>query len=299
MKPIFKGGIPRLFFLILVVVSIVFMITDNSDSKAREAKSYLSLLLTPIQWLVDLPSRMADDVSDVLVSRRSLAKENEQLRSDVISLDQQVQQMASLTAENIRLRELLNGRERIPNEVKLAELIGVNPDPFQHQIILGKGSEDDVFIGQPVLDAGGVLGQVVEVSHYTCRVMLITDARHALPVEIIRNGFRSIALGKGTMGELELEHVPDTADVREGDLLVTSGLGKRFPYGYPVAQIVSVVRDPGQPFAIVKAVPSARLDKSRHLLLVEPAPIVPEEPTEFDMLETPEDVQSQETPANG
>ena len=147
MKPIFKGGIPRLFFLILVVVSIVFMITDNSDSKAREAKSYLSLLLTPIQWLVDLPSRMADDVSDVLVSRRSLAKENEQLRSDVISLDQQVQQMEALTAENIRLRELLNGRERIPNEVKLAELIGVNPDPFQHQIILGKGSEDDVFIG--------------------------------------------------------------------------------------------------------------------------------------------------------
>jgi rod shape-determining protein MreC len=278
MKPIFKGGIPRLFFLILVVASISFMVMDSGDSKAVDAKRALSLVLTPIQWLVDLPSRVADDVSDVLVSRSTLVKENTQLRSEVIRLDQQVQQMSSLTAENIRLRELLNGRERIPNEVQLAELIGVNPDPFQHQVLLGKGSEDGVYIGQPVLDAGGVLGQVVETSHYTCRVMLITDARHALPVEIIRNGFRSIALGKGVMGELELEHVPDTADVREGDLLVTSGLGGRFPYGYPVAQIVSVVRDPGQPFAIVKAVPSARLDKSRHLLLVEPLDVPEREP---------------------
>jgi rod shape-determining protein MreC len=269
-KPIFKGGIPRLFFLILVILAIIFMVSDLNPSRTREARSVLSLVMTPIQWLVDMPTRIADDLSDVLVSRRSLVKDNIQLRSEVILLDEQVQQMSSLTTENLRLRELLSGRQRIKNDVQLAELIGVNPDPFQHQIILGKRQEDGVFLGQPVLDARGVLGQVVDVSHYTCRVMLITDARHALPVEINRNGFRAIALGKGTLGELELEHVPDTADVRVGDLLVTSGLGGRFPYGYPVAKVTSVLRDPGRPFSIVKATPAARLDKSRHLLLVEP-----------------------------
>jgi rod shape-determining protein MreC len=269
-KPIFKGGIPRLFFLILVILAIVFMVTDLNPSRTREARSALSLVMTPVQWLVDMPTRIADDLSDVLVSRRSLVKDNIQLRAEVILLDEQVQQMSALTTENLRLRELLSGRQRIKNDVQLAELIGVNPDPFQHQIILGKGEDDDVFLGQPVLDARGVLGQVVAVSHYTCRVMLITDARHALPVEINRNGFRAIALGKGALGELELEHVPDTADVRVGDLLVSSGLGGRFPYGYPVAKVTSVLRDPGRPFSIVKAAPAARLDKSRHLLLVEP-----------------------------
>jgi len=268
MNPIFRGGIPRLFFVILVILAIAFMVSDVNQSRTKEARGVLSLVLTPIQWLVDLPSRVADDLSGVLVSRRALVKENNQLRSEMILLEQQVQQMASLIAENVRLRELLNGRERIENEIQLAELIGVNPDPFQHQIILGKGSEDGVFIGQPVLDSRGVLGQVVDTSHYTCRVMLITDARHALPVEINRNGLRAIALGKGVLDEIELEHVPDTADVRVGDLLVSSGLGGRFPYGYPVATVTSVVRDPGRPFSIVKAQPAARLDKSRHLLLV-------------------------------
>lgn len=272
MKPIFRGGVPRIFFAILVIAALVLMISDLNQSRTRPVRDLLSLGLTPIQWLVDLPARVADDVSDVLISRRLLVKENTQLRSEVLLLDQQVQQMAALTQENARLRALLSGRKRIPNEVQLAELIGVNPDPFQHQIILGKGTEDGVYLGQPVLDAQGVLGQVVDTSHYTCRVMMITDARHAIPVEVNRNGLRSIAVGKGVLGELELEHVPDTADIEVGDLLVTSGLGGRFPYGYPVAEVTEVTRDPGKPFAIVKARPAARLDKSRHLLLVQPLP---------------------------
>lgn len=278
MKPIFRGGVPRIFFAILVVAALVLMISDLNQSRTRPVRDVLSLALTPIQWLVDLPARVADDVSDVLISRRLLVKENTQLRSEVLLLDQQVQQMEALKQENDRLRALLNGRKRITNDVQLAELIGVNPDPFQHQIILGKGTEDGVYLGQPVLDAQGVLGQVVDTAHYTCRVMMITDARHAIPVEVNRNGLRSIAVGKGVLGELELEHVPDTADIEVGDLLVTSGLGGRFPYGYPVAEVTEVTRDPGKPFAIVKARPSARLDKSRHLLLVQPLPEQPAEP---------------------
>ena len=271
MSPIFKGGIPRLFFLFLVVLAFVFILGDLNQSKTRDVRNVLALVLTPVQWLVDLPTRVADDLSDVLVSKRALVKENAMLRSDVVVLDERVQQMDALISENKRLRALLNAKNRVENEVHLAELIGVNPDPFQHQIILGKGEEEGAFLGQPVLDAGGVLGQVIDVAPYTSRVMLITDARHALPVEVNRNGLRTIAIGKGKLGELELEHVPDTADIQEGDLLVTSGLGRRFPHGYPVARVASVVRDPGKPFSVVKATPTARLDKSRYLLMVEPA----------------------------
>ena len=238
-------------------------------ARMQDARSWLSLAITPLQWLVDMPSRAAGEVSELVVDRRILLKDNAQLRADALILERKVQQVASLTAENIRLRELLNGRQRIDEEVMLAELIGVNPDPFQHQVILSRGREDGVFDGQPVLDAGGIMGQVVETSHYTCRVMMITDARHALPVEINRNGLRSILLGKGELDELLLDHVAATADIREGDLLVTSGMGGRFPRGYPVARVTSVVRDPGQPFTIVKAKPTARMDKSRHLLLVD------------------------------
>nr|WP_245601110.1 rod shape-determining protein MreC [Marinobacterium jannaschii] len=237
-------------------------------AKSRDARAYISLLLTPVQWLVDAPSRVADEISDVVVDRTVLLKENEQLKSEALLLQRKVQQVAAIKAENVRLRALLKGRRLLDEEVKLVELIGVNPDPFQHQVIINSGFEDGVYEGQPVLDAGGVMGQVVERAHYTSRVMLITDARHAIPVEVNRNGMRSVALGKGVLTELVLEHVPDTADITEGDLLITSGLGGRFPRGYPVGRVVEVIRDPGKPFAQVKVQPTARLDKSRQLLLV-------------------------------
>ncbi|WP_256449068.1 rod shape-determining protein MreC [Marinobacterium weihaiense] len=253
----------------MVILAGLLMAADLHWPKMKEGRAWLSLLVTPLQWLVDIPTRVADGVSDVVVDRASLLRENEALKSEALVLERKVQQMAALTAENIRLRELLAAGDRLDPETRLVELIGVNPDPFQHEVILNQGSEDHVFDGQPVLDAGGVMGQVVSLAHYTSRVMLITDARSAIPVEVNRNGFRSVALGKGVMDELELEHVPDTVDIRAGDLLVTSGLGGRFPRGYPVGRVHEVIRDPGRPFTLVKAVPTARLDRSRHLLLVE------------------------------
>lgn len=263
-------------------------------AKMRDTRAWLSVAITPLQWLVDLPSRVAGEVSDQVVDRQLLLRENEQLRSETLVLERRVQQVAALTAENIRLRELLNGRQRLSEDVMLAELIGVNPDPFQHQVILNRGADDGVYEGQPVLDAGGVMGQVVEVSLYTCRVMMVTDARHGLPVEVNRNGLRSILLGQGELGELVVDHISATADIREGDLLITSGMGGRFPRGYPVARVSSVIRDPGQPFVIVRARPTARLDKSRHLLLVEmpdtltlePGVPTPDEPKKVQAVES-------------
>ncbi|WP_268814364.1 rod shape-determining protein MreC [Nitrincola tapanii] len=253
----------------MLIAALVLIVAELNWHKMKDGRVYLSLLITPLQWLVDLPSRGADRLSDVVVDRATLVRDNERLRTESLELQRKAQLMAALTEENRQLRGLLNARERIEAQVTMAELIGINPDPFLHEVIINRGFEEGLYAGQPVLDAGGVMGQIISLTHYTSRVMLVTDARTAIPVEVNRNGFRSIALGRGVLGELELSHVPDTADIQEGDLLLTSGLGGRFPRGYPVAVVSEVIRDPGRPFTLVKATPSARLDRSRHLLVVD------------------------------
>lgn len=230
-------------------------------------RGYLTLAVTPIQWIVDAPNRLIAMMDSTLEKREDLASDNEKLRADLLILARRLQRVEALQVENAYLRNLLSASEKIDERVELAELIGVNPNPFIHQIIINKGLQNQVFLGQPVLDADGVMGQVVEVGPYTSRVLLITDSQHAIPVEVNRSGFRSILLGKGNAHELLLDHVPDTADIRVGDSLVSSGLGQRFPTGYPVAVVTSIEHDPGRPFATVVAKPTARLDKSRHLLI--------------------------------
>lgn len=163
---------------------------------------------------------------------------------------------------------MLNSSALVNEKVEVAELIGMDPNPFTHRIIINKGERDGVVLGQPVLDARGLMGQVVELMPYTSRVLLLTDTTHSIPVQVNRNGLRAIASGTGNPERLELRHVADTADIKEGDLLVSSGLGQRFPAGYPVATVKEVIHDSGQPFAIVRAVPTAALNRSRYLLLV-------------------------------
>jgi rod shape-determining protein MreC len=201
-------------------------------------------------------------------SRSQLLEENARLRRENLVLQGRSHQMASLQAENVRLRALLNSSALLRDDVLVAELIGVSPDPMRHLLVLNKGEQDGVFVGQPLIDADGLLGQIVEVSSISSRAMLITDATHSIPVQVNRNGVRAIAEGTGVLGMLEVHHVAATTDIREGDLLVTSGLGGRFPVGYPVAVVSEVERDPGQPFARIVARPSAALDRSRHVLLV-------------------------------
>ena len=188
--------------------------------------------------------------------------------SDLVVLKAKTQKMASLSAENARLRNLLGSSEQLQDNVLVVELIGMNPDPESLTVVLDKGQQDGVFLGQPLLDAEGLMGQIVEVSAFSSRAVLITDASHSVPVQINRNNLRLIAAGTGKINELELVHVQDTADIEKGDLLVSSGLGQKFPVGYPVGVVTEVTHDPGQPFAVVKARSSAHLDRSRHLLLV-------------------------------
>jgi rod shape-determining protein MreC len=232
------------------------------------AQARLSVIATPFYWVADLPARIFQWGDQQLRSRETLIEDNERLLAESLLLKAQVLKLASLEAENVRLRELLNSSALLDDSVLVAEIVGVSPDPLLHQIIVNKGSKDGLYVGQPVTDALGLMGQVIEVGSVQSRVLLITDASHAIPVQVNRNGLRSVAEGVGRFDELELQHVAATTDIKVGDLLVSSGLGQRFPVGYPVAVVTEVTVDPGQSFAIVKASPSAALNRSRHVLLV-------------------------------
>ena len=191
-----------------------------------------------------------------------------ELEQEQILLRAKTEKMAALTAENNRLRNLLGSAAKLQDNVLVAELIGIDPDPNRHEVIVDKGSNHSVFVGQPVLDAEGLLGQVVSVSPLSSRVLLISDQSHSVPVQVVRSNLRLIAQGSGALGQLDLMHIQETADIQTGDLLVSSGLGDRFPTGYPVGVVSSIEYDPGKPFALATATPSALLDRSRHVLLV-------------------------------
>lgn len=256
----------RILLTLLVVVGLIT--ADLHFNRLERTRSVLDTLVVPVYWVADIPSRIADWRRTHLVSREALQGENERLRRENLILQGRTQQMASLQAENIRLRGLLNSTALLRDDVLVAELIGVSPDPVRQQVVLNKGDSDGVYVGQPLIDADGLMGQVVEVSEFTSRVLLITDATHSIPVQVNRNGVRAIAEGTGSLSSLEVHHVSATTDINEGDLLVSSGLGGRFPVGYPVAVVTAVERDPGQPFARIRAQPTAALDRSRHVLLV-------------------------------
>ena len=254
--------------LVLVVLSVALMVVDARFTLLKPVRSQMSLVLMQSYWITDLPQRLWQGVASQFGSRTELVAENEKLKTENLLLQGRMQKLAALTEQNVRLRELLNSSALVNEKVEVAELIGMDPNPFTHRIIINKGERDGVVLGQPVLDARGLMGQVVELMPYTSRVLLLTDSTHSIPVQVNRNGLRAIASGTGNPERLELRHVADTADIKEGDLLVSSGLGQRFPAGYPVATVKEVIHDSGQPFAIVRAVPTAALNRSRYLLLV-------------------------------
>lgn len=254
--------------LLAAVIVVGLIVADLHYHKLQTARAMLDTLASPIFWIANLPTRLGEWSTTHIQSRSQLLEENERLRRENLVLQGRSQQMASLQGENVRLRKLLNSSALLRDDVLVAELIGVSPDPERLQLVLNKGERDGVFVGQPLIDADGLMGQIVEVSSGTSRALLITDVTHSVPVQVNRNGVRAIAEGTGELGSLEVRHVSSTTDIQEGDLLVTSGLGGRFPEGYPVAVVTEVERDLGEPFARVLAVPSAALDRTRHVLLV-------------------------------
>jgi len=251
-----------------VLVSAVLVTLDITTRLLEPVRSTVGTLVSPIQLIAEFPYLLADQVGEVASTHESLRERNAELERRILELTQISQQYLSLKMENERLRALLGSRARLPAEVMVAELIAIVPTPNTHQVIIDKGTDAGVQLGQAVLDANGLFGQVVEVDRFTSRVMLIVDPSHAVPVQVNRSGVRSVAAGTGELDRLVLENVPVTADIQVNDLMESSGLGGRFPRGYPVGVVTSVEIDDTSPYAQVDVRPLAALDRSRHVLVV-------------------------------
>ncbi|MGB0458632.1 MAG: rod shape-determining protein MreC [Porticoccaceae bacterium] len=269
MKNVFvnsSSAVRKTFFALLF--ALLLMTLDTYTSLFESAKSNISKATIPLQLVANFPYKFKDWVGMSATSRTKLEQKNVSLEKERLILLGQLQRSAELAAENLRLRQLLNATELLMQSVLVTEVIGVSPNPVDHTVTVDRGTNDDVFVGQPVLDAEGLMGQVVEVFDNYSKVLLITDFNHALPVQVQRNGLRSIVEGTSDYNEMSLRFVSPTMDIEEGDKLVSSGLGGRFPMGYPVGSVSSISQKPGEKFLEVTVTPSAKLDRSRHLLLV-------------------------------
>ena len=254
--------------VLLVSAAIVLMVLDRQGSHLDRLRGTLSVLVYPVQAAVDIPYQVGSWLGDNLATRSNLVDENNRLKRKQLETLAALQRMAALETENVRLRQLLESSRNLENRILVGELLSVDLDPFRHMVVVNRGTRHGISNGQPIIDAYGVVGQVIHAGLYTSQAILISDPNHAIPVEVNRNGLRTIALGTGNIDQLNLPYLPNSADIQEGDLLVSSGLGMRFPRGYPVGIVMQIKRDPGQAFASVRATPAAALSRSREVLLV-------------------------------
>ena len=256
-------------FLLLAIVCIALMLLDRRDAAPRAAcVQALSVVVYPVRVVVDLPFSTWATMRDTFAARDALIAENQQFRRERLETEARLQRLAALEAENARLRELLDSTARIGNRALVAEILAVDLDPYRQRFDLNRGLVDGVYVGQALIDAQGVVGQVVRVGPLTSEAVLITDADHAVPVSVNRNGVRTIAVGTGDSSRLRLPYLTNNADVVVGDLLISSGLGGVFPAGYPVGRVLEVQRRPDQAFAEIVAEPVSALDRDREVLLV-------------------------------
>jgi rod shape-determining protein MreC len=255
-------------FLLLAIACIALMLLDRREQHLVRVRQALSVVVYPVRVAVDLPFSTWTKVRENLAARDALIAENRQFRRERLETASRLQRLEALERENGRLRQLLDSTARIGSRALVAEILSVDLDPYRQRLDLNRGLVDDVFVGQALIDAQGVIGQVVRVGPMTSEAVLITDADHAVPVSVNRNGVRTIAVGTGDSGRLRLPYLTNNADVVVGDLLISSGLGGVFPAGYPVARVIDVKRRPDQPFAEIIAEPASSLDREREVLLV-------------------------------
>jgi len=261
------------------LLAVVLMAMDHRGHYVPKVRSVLENAVEPFYHVVEWPVGALRNLFGQFQSRRSLRHQNESLREQLLGQRADLQRLDTLAEENRRLRALFEGAQSLTFEYRFAELVQVDLDPFSHKVLIDRGFVDGVVAGQAVIDGSGVMGQVEDVHLHFSNVRLISDPNHALPVQINRTGLRTVAFGSGETGALNMPNVPRQADVREGDLVVTSGLGDRFPGGYPVARVSRIDRQEGQTFIHVEAEPLAALDRGREVLLISTLEeeVVPEE----------------------
>lgn len=279
-------------FLLLAGLSILFLVIDHRNNHLDAVRKAIGATVYPLRVVVDAPVSLWRWVVDTTASRNELRLENSRLNIERLLTRARLQRYAALEAENTRLRTMLEATARVRDRARVAEIMSVSSNPFRHVLVVDKGTRDGVFDGQALIDADGIVGQIIEAGVLSSQGLLISDPDHALPVEVNRNGLRTIAVGTGEFDRLVLPFLPNNADIREGDLLVTSGLGGAFPAGYPVAIVNSVIRIPQEPFAAVSAQPSAALNQVREIMLIWSA--IDQAPDEAAAADAPESAASGE-----
>ena len=263
--------------LALMVVFLILIWVDSRFYPLQSVRYHLGYLLAPSQEVALIPHNISSWFEQTKKTQQEYQQENHQLHARNQVLELRSQRLSALEVENRELKELLNAGQVLEERIVLASVVGLIQTSMNQQLVINRGGRHDVYLGQPVLDAYGLVGQVIDVMPFSAKVLTIADVNHAIPVQVSRNGVRAIAQGTGDSSELELLYVASTADIKEGDLLISSGLGGRYPKGYPVATVNKVEHLPGQSFVNISAVPQAHLERSSQVLLVfkEGAALVP------------------------
>jgi rod shape-determining protein MreC len=256
--------------LFLISLSIVLMVYDHQTGRLKQMHAALSTVVYPVQVIVDAPHSLLLWASEKLATHTSLVNENAELKGRLLQADSVLQQYAALQQENQRLRELMQATGHVSGRITVAVIVSAALDPFRHMVVIDKGSSDGVSEGQTVLDAYGIVGQVTRAEPLASEVTLISDPGQAIQVEVNRTGLRTLAVGSADLSQLTLPYVTNSADVKEGDLVVSSGLGGRYPAGYPVGVISHFERNPAEPFAHVSARTAADLSHGHEVLLFWP-----------------------------
>ena len=265
-----SGRVTGLLFrcVLFSLLALALIIVDKRYAHLVKIRQFLSVVAYPVQIAVASPFEGWHWFRDSITTRDALRADNSKLQAELRVAQFRLQRYEALEAETQRLRALRENTAGVTDRFLVGDVMNVDLDAFRERVWVDKGAGDGIYVGQAVLDSGGVFGQVARVGQLTSEVILISDAAHAIPVQINRNGLRTVAVGTGDTNRLKLPYLPTSADVVAGDLLVTSGLGGGFPAGYPVGTIAEVKRDPAQSLADVEVKPAAALDRSRELLFV-------------------------------
>jgi len=257
-------------FVFCASISVATMVIDHRTSVLQWVRDGVSIVADPMRNMSSASVGLGKWVADEQTPDDDLRHTNQALQKENLLLRSQLQVLQSIEAENRRLSELLAASSKSGHDVLLGELVEVSLEPYTHRVVVNRGSNDGVYVGQPVIDSEGIMGQVTGVSPKISAITLVTDAGHAIPVQVRRNGLRAIVYGVGQANRLSVPYLPPQANIRRGDMLVTSGLGGRFPTGHPVAEVSSVVADANEPFLAVDAEPVARLEYAKNVLLIWP-----------------------------
>lgn len=258
--------IVKLIVSLTISVSLIFL--DTNFHSFKTVRYYLDTLISPLYYISNSPMSSIDAINEMSKSRQILLTENETLKNELSIRRNDLLLLEHLKHENDRLRTLLDSPLRHDEQKTVVQVLLTDSDPYVYQIVLNKGEDRGVYIGQPVVDEKGIVGQIYRTAKNTSRAILICDQQHAIPVQVQRNDMPMIAIGNGCDNDLLLDFFPNNIDIQVGDILVTSGLDGQFPEGYPVAIVNSVKMSSYDSIPIISATPTANLKRLRYLLLL-------------------------------